>query len=244
MQSAVGQAGEAGGRALEALPPTSTHSASASRSFWADSALAARRGLPIANAAIAPSKTTPAPIHTAAFPQVRRHLSRDTIAAHKSDWAIVGKFALLITVLGLGLVLSVGVAHAAPTKAQFIRQGDALCREVQRELAPLVRRAQAAKSLPERQQWAAAEQLWADQIQIQARFTRRLRAVGVPTRDSGARSIVLGLDRGLVLARRVRDAFARRSTTSLAVALPEYVRFTVSLNRRVAAYGFKVCGRS
>ena len=133
---------------------------------------------------------------------------------------------------------------ALSTKAQFIRQGDALCREVQRELAPLVRRAQAAKSLPERQQWAAAEQLWADQIQIQARFTRRLRAMGVPTGDSRARSIVLGLDRGLVLARRVRDAFARRSTTSLAVALPEYVRFTVSLNRRVAAYGFKVCGRS
>jgi hypothetical protein len=156
----------------------------------------------------------------------------------------VGKLALLITVMGLGLVLSVGAAFAAPTKAQFIRQGDALCREVQRELAPLVRRAQAAKSLPESQQWAAAQRLWADQIRIQARFSARLRAVGVPTGDSKARSIVSGLDRGLVLARRVRDAFARRSTTTLAVALPEYVRFTMSLNRRVAAYGFKVCGHS
>ena len=174
----------------------------------------------------------------------RRHLSRDTITARKSDWESVGKLAFLITVLGLGLALSVGVAQAAPTKAQFIRQGDALCREVQRELVPLVRRAQAAKSLPESRQWAAAQQLWADQIRIQARFTARLRAVGLPTGDSKARSIVLGLDRGLVLARRVRDAFARRSTTSLAVALPEYIRFTMSLNRRVAAYGFKVCGRS
>jgi hypothetical protein len=157
---------------------------------------------------------------------------------------MVGRLALLITVMGLGLVLSVGAAHAAPTKAQFIRQGDALCRDVQRELAPLVRRAQAAKSLPQSQQWVVVERLWADQIRIQARFNARLRAVGVPTGDSRARSIILGLDRGLVLARRVRDAFARRSTTSLAVALPEYVRFTMSLNRRVAAYGFKVCGRS
>jgi hypothetical protein len=156
----------------------------------------------------------------------------------------VGKLALLIAVMGLGLALSVGAAHAAPTKAQFIRQGDALCVQVQRELAPLVRRAQAAKSLPESQQWAAAQQLWADQIKIQARFTARLRAVGIPTGDSKARNIVLGLDRGLVLARRVRDAFARRSTASLAVALPEYIRFTMSLNRRVAAYGFKVCGHS
>jgi hypothetical protein len=156
----------------------------------------------------------------------------------------VGKLASFIAVLGLGLALSVSAAFASPTKAQFIRKGDALCVAVQRELAPLVRRAQAAKSLPESRQWAAAQRLWADQIQIQARFNARLRAVGVPTGDSKARSIVSGLDRGLVLARRVRDAFARRSTTSLAAALPEYVRFTVSLNRRVAAYGFKVCGHS
>ena len=177
-------------------------------------------------------------------PQLRGHLSRDTITTRESDWGIVGKLALLIAVMGLGLMLSVSAAFAAPTKAQFIRKGDALCREVQRELAPLVRRAQAAKSLPESQKWVAVERLWADQIRIQARFTTRLRAVGVPTGDSKARSIVAGLDRGLVLARRVRDAFARRSTTSLAVALPEYIRFTMSLNRRVAAYGFKVCGHS
>jgi hypothetical protein len=121
---------------------------------------------------------------------------------------MVGKLALLMTVMGLGLVLPVSAAHAAPTKAQFIRQGDALCLGVQRELAPLRRRAEAAKA-PESRQWAAAQRLWADQIRIQARFTARLRAVGVPTGDSKARSIVLGLDRGLVLARRVRDTLLR-----------------------------------
>jgi hypothetical protein len=156
----------------------------------------------------------------------------------------MGKLALVITVMGLGLALSASAALAAPTKAQFIRKGDALCRQVQRELVPLASRAQAAKSLPVSQQWAAAERLWGDQIRIQARFTTRLRAVGVPNGDSKARSIVRGLDRGLVLARRVHDAFARRSTTSLAAALPEYIRFTMSLNRRVAAYGLKVCGHS
>jgi hypothetical protein len=155
----------------------------------------------------------------------------------------VGKLAMLIAVTALGFALSAGAAAAAPTKAQFIRQGDILCQQVQQELAPLVRRAQAAKSLPAGRQWAAAQSLWAEQIQIQTRFTARLRAVGVPPGDAKARGIVLGLDHGLMLARRVRDAFSRRSTTSLAVTLPEYIRFTVSLNRRVAAYGFKVCGR-
>jgi hypothetical protein len=150
----------------------------------------------------------------------------------------------LIAVTGLGLALSVGTASAAPTKAQFIQQGDALCQAVQRDLEPLRRRALAAKSLPQSRQWAVAAQLWADQIRIQVRFNARLGAVGVPTGDTRARGIVLGLDRGLVLARRVQDAFARKSTTSLAVTLPEYIRFTVSLNRRVTTYGFKVCGRA
>jgi hypothetical protein len=63
----------------------------------------------------------------------------------------VGKLALFITVMGLGLVLSVSAAQAAPTKPQFIRQGDALCLQVRRDLAPLRRRAEAAKSLPEGQ---------------------------------------------------------------------------------------------
>ena len=154
------------------------------------------------------------------------------------------KLALSIAVLVVGLALAAGAAFAAPTKAQFIQRGDALCRQVQRELAPLLERAQAAKSLPESKKWAATTQLWTDQIRIQARFNTRFRALGVPTGDSNARNLVVGLERGLLLARRVRDAFATRNTRALATALPAYVRFTTSLNRRVAAYGFRVCARS
>ena len=155
----------------------------------------------------------------------------------------MGRLACLIAVIFLNLVFAVSAAIAAPTKAQFIQKGDALCGQVQRELAPLRRQAQAARSLPVSQQWAAAERLWADQIRIQARFNTRLRAVGLPSGDSEARGIVSGLDRGLVLARRVRDRFAAKSAT-VGVALTAYLRFTVSLNRRVAAYGFNVCGHS
>jgi hypothetical protein len=149
-----------------------------------------------------------------------------------------------IAVICVGLMFSAGAALAAPTKSQFILRGDAVCSQVQRDLAPLRRRAEAAKSLPEKQKWVAATRLWSDQLRIQTRFTARLRAIGTPAGDSKARSIVSALDHGLVLARRVQDAFARRSSTSLAVALPEYIRFTLSLNRRVAAYGFRVCGRT
>jgi hypothetical protein len=156
----------------------------------------------------------------------------------------MGRLGQVVALVVLGLVLAVEAAFAAPTKAEFIRQGDALCKQVQRELAPLRRRAEAAKSLPQAQQWAAVSRLWTDQIRIQARFNARFRGLGLPGGDATARSIVSGLDRGLVLARRVRDGFAARSTSALATALPAYVRFTTALNRRVAAYGFNVCGRS
>jgi hypothetical protein len=155
----------------------------------------------------------------------------------------MGKLACFTAVICLSLVLAVSAAIAAPTRAQFIVRADALCAQVQRDLAPLRHRAEAAQSMPEKQQWVAATQLWTDQVRIQTRFTGRVHALGVPPGDTKASSIVAGLDRGLVLARRVQNAFARRSTTSLAIALPEYIRFTLALNRRVAAYGFKVCGR-
>jgi hypothetical protein len=141
-------------------------------------------------------------------------------------------------------LLASAAASAAPTRPQFIQQGDALCRQVQRQLSPLRRQAAAAKSLPEAQKWVAVTRLWSAQINIQTRFNARFRALGLPAHDSTARTIVAGLDHGLVLARRVRNGFAARDTAALASALPAYLRFTLSLNRRVSAYGFTVCGRS
>lgn len=140
-------------------------------------------------------------------------------------------------------LLASAAASAAPTRPQFIQQGDALCRQVQRQLSPLRRQALAAKSLPETREWVAVTRLWSAQINIQARFNARFRALGLPAHDSRARTIVAGLDHGLVLARRVRNGFAARDTAALASALPAYLRFTLSLNRRVSAYGFTVCGR-
>jgi hypothetical protein len=135
-------------------------------------------------------------------------------------------------------------ADAAPTRAQFIRQGDALCRQVQRQLVPLRRQADAARSLPQSRQWEAVAKIWTTQVKIQAGFNSRFHALGVPAGDSAARGLVAGLDRGLALARRVRNAFAFRDTSTLSSTLPAYVRFTLGLNRRVSAYGFRVCGRS
>ena len=135
------------------------------------------------------------------------------------------------------------VAQAAPTRSEFIRKGDAVCAQTQRELAPLVVRAQKAKRLPRSEQWGAAATLWADQIRIQRRFVVRLRAIGTPAGDPAAQKLVGNLAYGVTLAIRVQRGFAERNEVSLSKALPAYLRFTLATNIRVAAYGFHTCGR-
>ena len=137
---------------------------------------------------------------------------------------------------------SVATAASTPTRAEFIRKGDVLCAQVKRHLVPLTRRAEAAKSLPDSQKWAAATDIWGDQIRIQRRFVRRFHEIGVPANDARARVIVRGLDRGVVLAVRVQKAFARRDEAAIPKALNYYVSFTLTLNARVRAYGFRLCG--
>ena len=142
----------------------------------------------------------------------------------------------------VALIAATSATAAAPTRAEFIHKGDALCRKVQAQLAPLRRRADAAKSLPASKQWAAVTQIWKTQVAIQTRFNNQFHALGVPTGDRAARRLVVGLDQGLTLAREIRDAFASRDTIALRDRLPVYLQFTLKLNRRVAAYGFTACG--
>jgi hypothetical protein len=134
-------------------------------------------------------------------------------------------------------------AVAAPTKAEFIRNGDAVCAQTKRELAPIKRRAEAAKLLPQSEQWAATADIYADQVVIQKRFVRRFKAIGVPAGDAVAKALVGRLERGVTLAVRLQQGFANHDVVTLQTALPAYLRFTVDLNRRVVAYGFRVCGR-
>jgi hypothetical protein len=134
-------------------------------------------------------------------------------------------------------------AYGATTRSELIRKGDALCARVKRELAPLRVRAQAANSLPEDKRWPAAAELWSDQIRIQKRFVNRFHAIGLPPNDRRARLLSRGLDRGVVLAQRVQRAFVQHDTTALSGALRAYIAFTLDLNRRTRAYGFRVCGR-
>jgi hypothetical protein len=151
---------------------------------------------------------------------------------------------VLVAIVSLALAGTASTAVAATTKAEFIKRGDALCVNVAKELAPLRRRAESAQTLPQAKQWAAAAAIWSDQIRVQVSFNQRLRAIGAPPNDATALGLLAKLDRGVVLARRIRDAFADRRVTALASALPAYLQFTLKLNRQVSAYGFRVCGRS
>lgn len=149
---------------------------------------------------------------------------------------------IVVATVSLALAGAASSAVAASTKAEFIQRGDALCVNVAKQLAPLRRRAEAAYALPESKRMAAAAAIWGDQIRIQVTFNRRLRAIGAPPNDAAARNLLTQLDRGVVLARRIRDAFADGRIASLSTALPAYLDFSLKLNRQVRAYGFRVCG--
>lgn len=154
----------------------------------------------------------------------------------------VRRFLVLAAISSLALAGTASAASAASTKAEFIKRGDALCAGMQKDLAPLRRRAEAAYALPESRRMAAAAAIWRDQIRLQVGFNQRLRAVGAPPGDATARRLLGQLDHGVVLARRIQTAFADGRVASLASALPAYLEFTLKLNRQVKAYGFRVCG--
>lgn len=166
-----------------------------------------------------------------------------TADRRRTEIQTVGRLFVLVAIVSLALAGTASTASAASSKAEFIQRGDALCADVAKQLAPLRRRAEAAYALPESKRMAAAASIWGDQIRIQVAFNRRLRAVGAPPGDAAARNLLAQLDRGVILARRIRDAFANARIGSLSTALPAYLDFTLKLNRQVRTYGFRVCGR-
>jgi hypothetical protein len=152
--------------------------------------------------------------------------------------------AFVVAVVSAAVVTVVASpAVAAPTRATFISKGDAVCAQTKRELAPIKRRADAAKLLPQSEQWAAVSAIYADQIEIQKRFVSRFRTIGAPAGDVTAKTLINSLAKGVSLAVRVQQGFAAHDAAVLQTALPAYLRFTVDLNRRVVAYGFRICGR-
>ena len=148
----------------------------------------------------------------------------------------IGVTALLMS------LATAGVAQASPSKAEFIRKGDALCTQTKKALVPIQARAQAAKTLPTDARWQATADIWADQIAIQRRFIAKFHAIGTPAGDRAATSLVASMSKGLTLAVNVQQGFADRDTIRLPTFLSDYVTYLLKLNRRVAAYGFRVCG--
>ena len=147
--------------------------------------------------------------------------------------------ALLILMSACG-----GSTQAAPTRAEFISKGDAVCAEIQQELVPLRARADAARSLPQSEQLKLLKRMWDDQIRIHERFVDDMKEIGTPAGDTVAQGLIDSLEDGVKLAEDVQDGFEDEDAAAIGKALPAYLNYTVMLNGRVADYGFRRCGAS
>ena len=129
-----------------------------------------------------------------------------------------------------------GSAEATPTRAEFIRQGDAVCAQAQQELRPVLARAQSGGDV------GVLMGIWEDQVKIHKQFVADMKAIGTPSGDEVARKLIASLEYGLELADDVQDALDDGDAAAIATALPAYLNLTATLNSRLVTYGFRRCG--
>lgn len=139
-------------------------------------------------------------------------------------------------------------ASDAPTKEEFISQGDAVCADVQSEAAELAQRAQELESqsgtLPKSEVLARAAAVWDDQIRTISEFRDDFEALGAPAGDEErVEQFIESLDDSLQAARQIRATLREGEEVPQAL-VDEYGQLVVRGNTLAQSYGFRVCGQT
>jgi hypothetical protein len=139
-------------------------------------------------------------------------------------------------------------ASDAPSKEEFLSQGDAICAEVQSEAAELAQRAQELESqsgtLPKSEVLAGAAAVWDDQIRVISAFRDDFEALGAPAGDDErVEQFIESLDDSLGVAREIRATLRDGEEVPQAL-VDEYGQLVVRGNTLAQSYGFRVCGQT
>jgi len=141
-----------------------------------------------------------------------------------------------------------GTEQASPSKQEYIAQGDAICAEIQADLAGLAQRAEELQAqsdeLPEADFLARAAQLWEDQIGLTEAFLRRFEELVSPPGDEAqVEQFLESIEDGVATAREIQETLAGGREVPQAL-VEEYGQTGARGNELARAYGFQVCGQS
>jgi hypothetical protein len=141
-----------------------------------------------------------------------------------------------------------GEGQASPSKQEYISQGDAICAEVQADLAVLRERAEELQAqsdeLPKAEFLARAAEFWQDQIGVTEGFLERFEELGSPSGDEAqVEQFLRSIEDGIATAGDIQETLAGGDEVPEAL-VEEYGQTVVRGNELARAYGFQVCGQS
>lgn len=136
----------------------------------------------------------------------------------------------------------------APSKQQYIAQGDAICADIQADAARLRQRAAELQAqsgeLPKTEFLAQAAAFWQDQIRVAEDFLQRFEDLGSPSGDEAeVEEFRRNMEDGIATAREIRETLAGGEEVSEAL-VQEYGQIVARGNESARDYGFQVCGQT
>ena len=136
-------------------------------------------------------------------------------------------------------------AGPTPSRAAFIRQGDAVCREILKEAEKIDEQAAAigASDLSNENTQKSAARIWSQQIALTRKFKNRLEALGAPAgAENEVSEMVATLEEAIALGDQIRTQLAAGQITDTPTYVEEYANVVAQGNQQAQDFGFKVCG--
>ena len=136
----------------------------------------------------------------------------------------------------------------APSKQEYIAQGDAICADTQTGAARLAQQAEDLQAqsdeLPKEEFLAKAAEFWQGQIRLTEGFLERFQGLGSPSGDEAqVEQFLTSIEDGIATAREIQETLAGGEEVPEAL-VEEYGQTVVRGNELARAYGFQVCGQS
>ena len=144
-----------------------------------------------------------------------------------------------------GAVPQPTTAGPSPSKVEFIRKADAVCREILVDAEKIDQQAAAigASDLTNQNTQQVAAKIWQQQIALTRKFKNRLESLGAPAgSENEVSQLVATLEEAIALGDHIRTQLAGGQIADTPTFVEEYANVVQQGNLQAQQFGFKVCG--